>query len=274
MINNQFQKMKKITIGIFFLSCTTCVYAAVNPIDKSLCDLKVLSLLIPKQTKNVVSTGSLESTESLKDSQEKMSRALVVLNKNNFDKKTVNELLRNGKIIDENIELIVKNQKKLDDLYVFQMEIRDRIPKIQDKYNFIVNRMAVGKYSAIEVLVPKNQILLAERILRSSDNMTKRDDALLDNIVEFLANLETFNVYLQAQLEGSFELGIKRAKDKEVRETLELIQKDMDVFFNIGAKNIMKNRQSFIETFIAVTNNSTKLDEVFNALEKLGSNKN
>ena len=50
-------------------------------VDQGICDLKVLSLLIAKQTNAVFSTGSPEVIKALKHSQQELKQALALLYK-------------------------------------------------------------------------------------------------------------------------------------------------------------------------------------------------
>ena len=44
-----------------------------------------------------------------------------------------------------------------------------------------------------------------------------------------MADLEIFNVYLHAQMNGNAELGVERVKDTEIRESLLSIQENIQV---------------------------------------------
>ena len=48
-------------------------------IDKSLCELKVLSLLIPRQSEEAVQSGYMESIRALKQSQEKLNQTMALV---------------------------------------------------------------------------------------------------------------------------------------------------------------------------------------------------
>lgn len=157
----------------------------------------------------------------------------------------------------------------LNDLYDYTIAVAEVIPGMQAEYNLMVNMMARDNSPSAQVVIAKNQVFIAERILRSLSGMTNSDEFQVSNMDDFSADLETFNSYLKAQLNGNSEMGVIRINDPELRLSLESIQRDVDEILIPGSLNLNKNAEQIIQVSKAVKDNQTKSDEIFSKLEKL-----
>ncbi len=70
----------------------------------------------------------------------------------------------------------------------------------------------------------KNQVFIAERILRSINSVFVGTENSENSAHDFSVDIETFGVYLDAQLNGNAELGVAKVDSPEVRESLEGIK--------------------------------------------------
>ena len=78
------------------------------------------------------------------------------------------------KKVSENIDLIASQQKIINQLYDTNIAISESIPGIQAEYNLMVDQMARQNVPANQVVIAKNQVFIAERILRSIDRKSTR----------------------------------------------------------------------------------------------------
>ena len=176
---------------------------------------------------------------------------------------------KNIQRINKNIDSITQHQAKLRSVYEYVILVSEAIPGIQAEYNLMADQMARNDYPATQVVIAKNQVFMAERLLRSLSNLSHGDQYITMNMEDYVLDLETFNTYLQAQLNGNADLGVARVNDAELRESLESIQHDMNKINNSEALKFLKKREPLLSTYKAATDNMKRSVELFNALEKL-----
>jgi twitching motility protein PilJ len=80
----------------------------------------------------------------------------------------VNELWTN---VSKNIDLIASQQKVINQLYDTNISISETIPEIQAEYNLMVDQMVRENMPSSQVIITKNQVFIAERILRSINSV-------------------------------------------------------------------------------------------------------
>ncbi|OEY94318.1 pilus assembly protein PilJ [Acinetobacter proteolyticus] len=257
-------KLGAMLLPVFMLS------ACSSPrIDHSLCDLRVLSLQIPRQSADVVVYASPAGVERLKLSQEKFNLALGAVNANYTNHDGMNKILKDASTINANIDVLVKHQDQIEALQNFDLYLQENIPEIQAEYNLLTDHLTRLNYPSSQVIIAKNQVFVAERILRSMHKVTLGDKHLVENIDDFFADLETFSLYLEAQLKGNPELGVKRVKDAEGRESLLSIQKSTQEILASRELNLLSKREFLSIVYQAARENLTKSDELFNGLNEL-----
>src|SRR5699024_6144015 len=69
--------------------------------------------------------------------------------------------------VSKSIDLITSQQKIINKLYDTNIAIGETIPGIQAEYNLMVDQMARQDMPSNQVVIAKNQVFIAERILRS-----------------------------------------------------------------------------------------------------------
>lgn len=257
----------KITgVGLITSMLSACSFIGV---DYSVCDLKVLSLLIPKQTEEAVTSGRLMSINELENSQKQMNQALNAVHDQYASRDGVDVILKDGQVINRNINLILQNRSILGNFYDFKISITEVIPSIQAEYNLMVDVMSRDNIPSTQVIIGKNQIFLAERILRSINGFTNEDAMAINNIDDFLADMETFNAYLNAQLDGNAELGVQRVQKAEFRESLLSIQQDLNEIQQSEGFSLIKKREPLSLLLNTVNENKLKSDEIYKYISKL-----
>lgn len=258
-------------ISIVSFVCMTSILSACTSMatDKSLCELKVLSLLIPRQSEEAVQSGYMESIRALKQSQEKLNQTMALVQKNEPHDSVLANLLKDGQMINKNIDIIANNQRHLNSLYDYKLVVFEKIPGIQAEYNLLTDMMARQNYPSDQVIIAKNQVFIAERILRSINSLSEINEFSSDSMDGFLADFDVFNTYLRAQLNGNAELGVKRVNDAEMREGLLSIQEDIQVILELKAFNLLQKREPLASTYQAARENAKISDDMFIKLNRL-----
>ncbi len=75
--------------------------------------------------------------------------------------------------VSKNIDLISSHQRVLNQLYDTNISISETVPEIQAEYNLMVDQMARQGLPSSQVIIAKNQVFIAERILRSINSVFK-----------------------------------------------------------------------------------------------------
>jgi len=105
---------------------------------------------------------------------------------------------------------------------------------------------------------------MADRIFRSLYGILNIDENVrATHHEDFIAELEVFQAYLQAQLNGNSELGGERINDKDLRESLESIKSDTDDILIAGSINIRKTSAQIFAVSKAVKDNQQKANDIF-----------
>lgn len=261
-------KLRAILVVLMMIPLSAC---SGMDTEHKLCDLKVLSLLIPKQTELSVTYGSKEMMQHLQRSQIQLDEALKVLDKKYAGQKGIDELLNDGQRLHSNTDFILKSQQIIHQLYDFKLQLSETIPQIQAEYNLLTDEMSQRDYPATQVIIAKNQVFIAERILRSMHYLSAMNDFHVNHLDDYSADLETFNTYLDAQLNGSKELGVKRIDEAALREGLLSIQADSESIKQ-SALTIQKERDTLIQVFKHARDNQHISEQMFGRLNQLESN--
>lgn len=264
---SQFKKCSIGSLGSVFI--ISMLSACSNfGMDHSVCDLRVLSLQISKQSEHAI-TGNIQAINELKQSQQDLNLIAPNVIKKISNQSDAESLQKDIATLSSNIDVIVQNQKNINAVYDSTLAISEVIPGIQAEYNLMVNSMVRGNYPATQVVIAKNQVFIAERILKSFSAITKVSPDEVNHMDDILAHIETFNTYLEAQLNGSPELGVERIHDPELRESLASIQSDTHEVLIAGTNNLRKISPQIIQVSNAIQSNQTKSDEVLNRLQKI-----
>ena len=258
----------KVFVAIALLS--TLLSACINSSStQTLTELKVLSLLIPKQTSQFIETGTKDSQQGLISSQEKLVEVLTNLKDQSTSQEMMGKLIENGTGLEKNIAALVGEQNQLNALYDFKLHVFETIPGIQAEYNLMTEMMARSNSPSTQIIITKNQVFIAERILRS---LQGNEIGLIE--VDGLAmDLETFNAYLNGQMNGSKELGVQRIEDPELRMGLESIKSDMDSIMNSEGLKSLKDTATYNKINQLARDNIEKSEDIYTTLVQLEAQK-
>ncbi len=167
------------------------------------------------------------------------------------------------------IDLISSQQDVINQLYNMNISISDSIPEIQAEYNLMVDKMVREKVSSNQVVVAKNQVFIAERILRSINSVFVGTENSENSAHDFSVDIETFGVYLDAQLNGNAELGVAKVDSPEVRESLEGIKTEYDKVLKSAATSVLKHTNQIVNVRQSSSEIFSQSDAMLNALGDL-----
>ncbi|HCU39497.1 MAG TPA: chemotaxis protein, partial [Acinetobacter nosocomialis] len=165
--------------------------------------------------------------------------------------------------------LISSQQDVINQLYNMNISISDSIPEIQAEYNLMVDKMVREKVSSNQVVIAKNQVFIAERILRSINSVFVGTENSENSAHDFSVDIETFGVYLDAQLNGNAELGVAKVESPEVRESLEGIKTEYDKVLKSAATSVLKHTNQIVNVRQSSSEIFSQSDAMLTALGDL-----
>ena len=242
-----------------------------NSLTQSLGDLRLLSQTVSRQATEATASGTKESIDKLKSLQAEFNRNLDVVKSGNSSSAELQTVENDWAKVSKNIDLIVSQQKFINTLYDTNIAIGEAIPGIQAEYNLMVDQMARQNLSSTQVIIAKNQVFLAERILRSISSVLVGVENSRETADDFSVDTETFGLYLNAQLNGSAELGVQRIENADLRASLESIQADYENVLKSAASVVLKNSEQIVQVRKASSEIFAKSDELLKNLNQVSS---
>ncbi len=241
-----------------------------NELTRSLGELRLLSQTISRQATEATASGTPESIKTLSQSQARFAENLeTVQDIHGSTDAEVRQVEQTWKAVSRNIDQITSQQKIINKLYDTNIAISETIPGIQAEYNLLVDQMARQNMSSSQVVIAKNQVFIAERILRSISSVLVGNDSSRESADDFNADTETFGTYLNAQLNGSSELGVERINDPALRESLTNIQDEYNAVLKSAAATVLNNSNQIVQVRQASSQIFSQSDELLAALNKL-----
>ncbi|QNY03283.1 methyl-accepting chemotaxis protein [Acinetobacter seifertii] len=241
-----------------------------NELTRSMGELRLLSQSISRQATEATASGSPEAMKELV-----ASRQLFAKNIKNVEdiygtsSKEYKKVAGLWKSLAYDIDLISSQQDVINQLYNMNISISDSIPEIQAEYNLMVDKMVREKVSSNQVVVAKNQVFIAERILRSINSVFVGTENSENSAHDFSVDIETFGVYLDAQLNGNAELGVAKVDSPEVRESLEGIKTEYDKVLKSAATSVLKHTNQIVNVRQSSSEIFSQSDAMLNALGDL-----
>ncbi|TCH62419.1 methyl-accepting chemotaxis protein [Acinetobacter sp. ANC 4862] len=240
-----------------------------NELTRSVGDLRLLSQTISRQATEATASGTKESIDQLIESQKSFTENLETVKDIHPQTLALGEVEKQWKTVSEGIDLISSQQKMINQLYDTNIAIGETIPGIQAEYNLMVDQMARQDMPSNQVVIAKNQVFIAERILRSISSVLTGSDNSRESADDFSADTETFGSYLEAQLNGSAELGVERIADPALRESLAGIKSEYDDVLKSASATILKNSTQIVKVRQASSSIFAQADELLANLNKL-----
>ncbi|MBJ8437965.1 methyl-accepting chemotaxis protein [Acinetobacter lactucae] len=240
-----------------------------NQLIRSLGELRLLSQTISKQATEATESGSQEAITKLQQSQKDFNENLLEIEnihgKSNDEYQKVQVMWTE---LSKNIDLISAHQKVLNQLYDTNISISETVPEIQAEYNLMVDQMARQGLPSSQVIIAKNQVFIAERILRSINSVLGGTDGNVSTS-DFGVDIDTFGTYLNAELNGNAELGVDRIADPALRESLESIKSEYDKVLKSAAATVLKNGNQIVNVRQASSQIFSKSDVMLDNLGHL-----
>lgn len=258
-----------IVLAIFLLLYLFYSVPRNNEFTRSLGDLRLLSQTISRQATEATASGTPEAIKKLTESQKSFAENLEIVKDIHASTDALREVDTQWKKVSENIDLIASQQKIINQLYDTNIAISESIPGIQAEYNLMVDQMARQNVPANQVVIAKNQVFIAERILRSIGSVLTGSANSRESADDFSSDTETFASYLNAQLNGSADLGVERINDPEMRDSLTSIQSEYDDVLKSAAATVLKNSSQIVKVRQASSSIFEQSDALLNNLNKL-----
>ena len=258
-----------IVLAIFLLLYLFYSVPRNNEFTRSLGDLRLLSQTISRQATEATASGTPEAIKKLTESQKSFAENLETVKDIHASTDALREVDAQWKKVSENIDLIASQQKIINQLYDTNIAISESIPRIQAEYNLMVDQMARQNVPANQVVIAKNQVFIAERILRSIGSVLTGSDNSRESADDFSSDTETFASYLNAQLNGSADLGVERINDPEMRDSLTSIQSEYDDVLKSAAATVLKNSSQIVKVRQASSSIFEQSDALLSNLNKL-----
>ena len=243
-----------------------------NDLTRSMGELRVLSQTMSRQASEVMSIGTKESIQALKNSQESFASNLDTVQSVHANNEALKKVEQIWSGVNKDINLITSQQKIVNQLYDTNLAIKETIPGMQAEYNLMVDQMARNNAPSSQVIVGKNQVFIAERILRSIGTVLGGTENTKGSADDFNADIETFGQYLNAQLNGNSELGVSRVENEEARESLKSIKSDYDSIIKSASSSVLSDSELIVKVRQAAGNISAQSDQLLESLEKLTVN--
>lgn len=262
-----------VTIVVALICSLTLLYNIPrnNDLTRSIGELKLLSQTISRQATEATASGKEDAIKDLVISQKKFDENLEVvqdIHPSNKEMKVVTQLWSK---VSKDIALIASEQKVINHLYDTNITMEEVIPGIQAEYNLMINQMARENMPASQVVIAKNQVFIAERILRSISSVLSDSENARASADDFNADTETFGTYLEAELQGNTELGVLRIDQPSMRESLESIKADYNDILKSASNSISKNSAKIVKVRQASSNIFSQSDQLLKDLNNLST---
>ncbi|HDG7210610.1 chemotaxis protein [Acinetobacter nosocomialis] len=241
-----------------------------NELTRSMGELRLLSQTISRQATEATASGSPQAMKDLVESRQTFAKNIKnVENIYGTSSKEYKKVATLWKSLSYDIDLISSQQDVINQLYNMNISISDSIPEIQAEYNLMVDKMVREKVSSNQVVIAKNQVFIAERILRSINSVFVGTENSENSAHDFSVDIETFGVYLDAQLNGNAELGVAKVESPEVRESLEGIKTEYDKVLKSAATSVLKHTNQIVNVRQSSSEIFSQSDAMLNALGDL-----
>lgn len=258
-----------IVVALFLLVYLFYSVPRNHELTRSLGELRLLSQTISRQATEATASGTKDSIQELTLSQKKFAADLEVLNDIHKHTVALVEVEKQWKGVSSSIDLIVSEQKVINQLYDTNIAIGESIPGIQAEYNLMVDQMTRQNMPSHQVVTAKNQVFIAERILRSISLVLSGNDNSSESANDFSADTETFGSYINAQLNGNADLGVNRIEDPALRVSLTEIKAEYDGVLKSASATLLKNSTQIVKVRQASSSIFSQSDELLANLNKL-----
>ncbi|UZE96535.1 methyl-accepting chemotaxis protein [Alkalimarinus alittae] len=232
-------------------------------------DLRVLSQEIAKNASEA-SSGKAEAFDQLKRSRDDFERKLNLLVQGNAetnlppnDLASETGVVKRWNEVKNNTDQILANQDTVLSLHLVAETLNETIPQLQVEYDDVVQILLEGDAPADQIAVAQRQSLLAERIVRSVNNVLSGDEDAVIAADRFGRDAKLFGRVLNGMVEGNNVMGISRVDDEDaiygleaIAEMFEFVSENVDAILETSpelfkvrtaANNIFQDSQALLK---------------------------
>jgi twitching motility protein PilJ len=171
--------------------------------------------------------------------------------------------------VSDNLQKVSAGEKTVGNLHDLVAGIADAVPELQAENDSIVEAMVASGAPSAQVVVAKNQSVLAERILRSVSSVLNGDENAVMAADDFGRDSEAFGQTLEGLLNGDPDMGVTAVKDEQARASLTAIQKLFESSVQQGANEILQSSPELFQVREASSAIFRDSPELLSALTKL-----
>jgi twitching motility protein PilJ len=171
--------------------------------------------------------------------------------------------------VSDNLQKVSAGEKTVGNLHDLVAGIADAVPELQAESDSIVEVMVANGAPSAQVVVAKNQSVLAERILRSVSSVLNGDENAVMAADDFGRDSEAFGQTLEGLLNGDPDMGITAVKDAQARASLTAIQKLFESSVQQGANEILSSSPELFQVREASSAIFRDSPELLSTLTKL-----
>ncbi|MFD2231931.1 methyl-accepting chemotaxis protein [Alkalimarinus sediminis] len=232
-------------------------------------DLRVLSQEIAKNASEA-SGGKPEAFDQLKRSRDDFERKLNLIVQGNQETNlpptelaTETGVVKRWNEVKNNTDQILANQDTVLSLHLVAETLNETIPQLQVEYDDVVQILLEGEAPADQIAVAQRQSLLAERIVRSVNNVLSGDEDAVIAADRFGRDAKLFGRVLNGMVEGNSVMGISQVSDEDaiygleaIAEMFEFVSENVDVILEkspelfkvrTAANNIFQDSQALLK---------------------------
>ncbi|MFE8070191.1 methyl-accepting chemotaxis protein [Marinobacteraceae bacterium S3BR75-40.1] len=209
-------------------------------------DLRVLSQEIAKNASEAAG-GTAEAFDQLKQSRDRFSRLWGFIKDGNPEtglppSELVDEtqVQKHWTVVRQAADEIISTQDAVLSLHQVAETLNETIPQLQVEYDDIVSILLQNDAPAEQVALAQRQSLLAERIVRSVNNVLTGDEDAVIAADRFLRDAKLFGRVLNGQLEGNESMDISKVTDQDAQYGLEAVAELFD-FVNQNVDAILES---------------------------------
>ncbi|WP_404365857.1 methyl-accepting chemotaxis protein [Marinobacter sp.] len=224
-------------------------------------ELRVLSQEIAKNASEAAG-GTAEAFDQLRRSRDEFSQLWGYLITGNPDTGLPpSELAARSPVqqtwdqVRDNAESILSSREAVLGLHSVAQTLNETIPQLQVEYDDIVQILLENDAPAEQVALAQRQSLLAERIVRSVNNVLSGDEDAVIAADRFGRDAALFGRVLEGQVQGNPAMGISRVEDEDaiygleaVAELFEFVSQNVDAILE-ASPDLFKVRRAASEIF-------------------------
>ncbi|WP_250655528.1 methyl-accepting chemotaxis protein [Alkalimarinus coralli] len=241
-------------------------------------DLRVLSQEIAKNASEA-SDGKAEAFDQLKRSRDDFERKLnLIIQGNQETNLPPSELasetgvVKRWNEVKNNTDQILANQDTVLSLHLVAETLNETIPQLQVEYDDVVQILLEGEAPADQIAVAQRQSLLAERIVRSVNNVLSGDEDAVIAADRFGRDAKLFGRVLNGMVEGNNVMGISQVSDEDaiygleaIAEMFEFVNENVDAILETSPElfKVRKAANNIFEDSQALLKETTSLSTQF-----------